>query len=154
MHRKETGKSNHEASHRYDDIIHLPHHVSTSHPQMDCFKRAAQFAPFAALSGYDAAIAETQRMTDTRIELDEDSKAVLDERLKIILERMADKPEVDIIYFVLDEKKSGGSYHIESGRIKKIDLYERILVMENGISIHLDAIMEINSRLFDLACRS
>lgn len=142
------------ASHRYEDIINLPHHVSTTHPQMDCIKRAAQFAPFAALSGYDDVIAEAQRITDHRIELDEDSKAVLDKKLKIILERMADKPEVVITYFVLDEKKSGGSYHIAFGRVKKLDLYERFLVMEDGISIQLDKIMEIDGSLFDLECGS
>lgn len=150
MHRKETGKSNHEASHRYDDIINLPHHVSTTHPQMDCMKRAAQFAPFAALSGYDDAIAEIQRITEPGIELDEDDKAVLDKKLKIILERITDKPEVVITYFVLDEKKSGGCYHIALGRVKKLDLYERILVMEDGINIQLDEIMEIDGSLFDL----
>src|ERR1035437_4752031 len=94
----------------YDDIIHLPHHISTTHPHMSAYDRAAQFAPFAALTGHDAAIAETARLTERRVELDEYSKADLNQRLCIIQDRMDEQPEVSITYFQPDQRKTGGAY--------------------------------------------
>ena len=93
----------------YDDIIDLPHHVSETHPPMSRADRAAQFSPFAALTGYDAAVRETARMTERRIELDEGVKAELNARLNCILEHLSEHPQVSITYFMPDEKKSGGA---------------------------------------------
>lgn len=127
----------------YDDIIHLPHHESTKHPKMPATDRAAQFLPFAALTGYDAAVRETARLTDCRIELDEMKKEELDNHLQMIREQLAQKPEVIVTYFVPDARKDGGSYVTMKGTIKKIDDRERRLIMENGISIPMDDIYEL-----------
>ena len=94
----------------YDDIINLPHPTSTKHPRMPMSDRAAIFSPFAALTGHAAAIQETARLTDQRIELDEDTKAELDRKQKILMDYIADQPEVTITWFCPDEKKSGGAY--------------------------------------------
>ena len=112
-------------SHRYDDIIHLPHHVSTAHPPMPAADRAAQFSPFAALAGHEAAIRETARLTDERAELDENAKAVLDEKLRMIQEMLPAHPEITVTYFQPDAKKSGGAYVSVTGRVKKLDLYRQ-----------------------------
>jgi len=128
---------------RYDDIIHLPHHVSDNHPQMDILDRAAQFAPFAALTGHDAAIKETARLTEERMELDDNSKEILDEQMRNIREHISEHPMVTITYFRPDEKKDGGSYVTITGRIKKIDEYERIIVLEDGIIIPVNEIVEV-----------
>ena len=114
-------------SHRYDDIIHLPHHVSTAHPPMPAADRAAQFSPFAALTGHEAAIRETARLTDERAELDENAKAVLDEKLRMIQEMLPAHPEITVTYFQPDAKKSGGAYVSVTGRVKKLDLYRQCL---------------------------
>lgn len=134
--------------HRYDDIINLPHHVSTKHPRMAPLDRAAQFSPFAALTGHDAAIKETARLTDERVELDESSKELLDMRLQIIREHLAKKPEVTVTFFEPDQKKSGGAYVTVTGRIKKIDEYEGKLVLEGGISILMADVTAIDGEMF------
>jgi len=105
----------------YDDIINLPHHVSVTRPHMTAVDRAAQFSPFAALTGYDAAIRETARLTDERVELDEYIKDALNKRLQIIAERMKEQPEITITYFQPDTKKSGGANITDTGTVKKID---------------------------------
>ena len=96
--------------HRYDDIINLPHHQSATRPHMSNYDRAAQFAPFAALTGYDDAVKETARLTDRRIELDEGEKAAIDQRLLLVQERLPEPTEVTITYFVSDKRKAGGAY--------------------------------------------
>lgn len=126
---------------KYDDIINLPHHVSEKHPQMSLHDRAAQFSPFAALTGYDDAVKETARLTDTIFELDEDEKSILDEKLKRGLEN---KDEISVTYFIKDSKKEGGSYNTVSGRVKKIDEYLRTLVLNSGEEIPIDNIYDIN----------
>ena len=137
--------------HRYDDINHLPHHVSPTHPPMSMRDRAAQFAPFSALSGHSAAIAETARLTDRRMELDEDTKAELDRRQAMLLEHIEEQPEVTVIWFQPDERKDGGSYVTTVGRAKKIDEFKRILSMVGGQEIVLDDIVQIESQLlYDL----
>ncbi|MEG2421569.1 MAG: hypothetical protein RSB55_08455, partial [Oscillospiraceae bacterium] len=93
----------------YDDMLHLPHHVSEKHPSMPMLDRAAQFSPFAALTGYDAAVKETARLTDRRVELDEGEKEAIDQRLTLVQERLPDPTEVTITYFVPDKKKAGGA---------------------------------------------
>ena len=133
----------------YDDMIHLPHPVSKTHPQMSLSERAAQFSPFRALTGYGDAIHETARLTDEFFELDETGKAKLDRRLKLLLSRKEERPEAEITYFLPDTRKSGGAYVTVTGRIRKLDSDGRNLVMESGEILPLETIVEIESRLFD-----
>lgn len=132
----------------YDDIIHLPRHVSSTHPHMSVIDRAAQFSPFAALTGYNAAIKETERQTDERVELDEYVKDSLKNRLQIIVDKIKEHPPIAVTYFQPDEKKDGGSYVTVAGRVKKIDLYTRILVMMDGKIIPIDDIIGIDGEIF------
>lgn len=132
----------------YDDIIDLPHHVSTTRPRMTNMDRAAQFSPFAAVVGYDAAVKETARLTDARIEMDENSKTILNEKLQMILEHSDRNPEIMITYFVQDSKKAGGAYVSTTGILKKVDAYEQVLVMRDGTRIPLSDIFEIEGELF------
>lgn len=130
---------------RYDDILYLPHHVSKKHPQMSIHDRAAQFAPFAALTVHGAAIRETARLTDQKIELDENCKTILDQRLQLIQEQMnagAD-PEIKIIYFVEDARKDGGAYVTVSGYVRKIDEYLQAVIMQDSMQIPIKDIVEI-----------
>jgi hypothetical protein len=129
--------------HRYDDIINLPHPVSSTHPPMAAESRAAQFAPFAALTGYGEEIEETGRLTDKRVELDESRKAMLDEKLQMLLEQADEAPEVSITYFVPDAKKAGGAYVTVTGRIRRLDAYTRTLLMKDDTIIPLDEIFDI-----------
>ena len=133
----------------YDDILLLPHHVSEKHPPMSRLDRAAQFSPFAALTGYEAAVVETARLTDQRIELDEGEKEAIDQRLTLVQERLPAPTEVTITYFMPDKKKPGGAYVSVSGTVKKIDDYERTVILCNGASIPIDDILHINGKLFD-----
>lgn len=127
-----------EQTHRYDNIIRLPRHRSARHSPMSNLDRAAQFAPFAALTGYDAVIAESARLTEAQIELDEGGKALLDEKLQAIREHLAEKPAVILRIFRPDSHKSGGAYETLTGRVKKLDPVARALVLEGGevIPIH------------------
>jgi hypothetical protein len=127
----------------YDDIIHLPHHVSATHPHMAAIDRAAQFSPFAALTGYDAAIKETARLTDKRVELDESMKDALSNNLQMIADRLKEHPEIAITYFQPDMKKNGGAYVTTINTVKKIDVYERVVVMTDGMVIPVDEIISI-----------
>ncbi|MCI9613721.1 MAG: YolD-like family protein [Dorea sp.] len=129
--------------HRYDDIIMLPHHVSKTHPPMPAADRAAQFAPFAALTGHYDAVKETARLTEERVELDESCKAVLDGKLQDIRRRLGEEPAVTVTYFVPDERKSGGSYETAAGCVRKIDEYERVLVLTDGTRIPVSELLEI-----------
>lgn len=133
----------------YDDIINLPHHVSESHPHMSAIDRAAQFSPFAALTGYDAAIKETARLTDERIELDKDIKVTISDRLQIIADGIKEHPEIEITYFKSDEKKNGGTYVTVIGTAKKIDQYKRSVIMTDGTEILIDEIINIDGQIFD-----
>ena len=134
--------------HQYDDIINLPHHQSATRPHMSNYDRAAQFAPFAALTGYDDAVKETARLTDKKVELDEYSKDALNERLNMIQDAIDEQPEVSITYFLLDKKKSGGAYVTVTGRVKKIDEYENIVLLQDGTKIPIDDIAEIAGDIF------
>lgn len=131
----------------YDDIIDLPHPTSTKHPRMPASDRAAQFSPFAALTGHEAAIRETARLTDRRVELDEDEKAELDVRLRVLADHLPERPEVRITYFQADRRKEGGSYETAVGAVKKLDEVERAVVMTDGRRIPIDDIYEIESGL-------
>lgn len=127
----------------YEDIINLPHHVSRVHPQMSIKNRAAQFSPFAALSGYDSEINETARLTEERIILSEDEKSIINERLQIIKEKICENPFVTIKYYVQDERKSGGSYKSISGSVKRIDEYEFTVKFTDGNIIKIKDIYSI-----------
>lgn len=133
----------------YDDILHLPHHVSEKHPPMSRPDRAAQFSPFAALTGYEAAVEETARLTDRRIELDEGEKAAIDQRLTLVQERLPDPIKVTITYFVPDKKKAGGAYVSVSSTVKKIDDYERTVVLSDGTNISINDILCVDGEIFD-----
>ena len=134
--------------HRYDDIIHLPHHTSPVHPRLSKESRAAQFSPFAALTGYDAAILETGRTTEQKIELTEESRATLDRKQRMLVDIIASHPEVTVIYFVPDGRKAGGAYITVTGNVKRIDPVERCMVMTDGTAILLDDILELESKCF------
>lgn len=133
---------------QYGDIFHLPHHVSKTRPQMSMEDRAAQFSPFAALTGYDAAILETGRLTEEKLELGEEARAILDRKQRYLAEIIDTKPEITVTHFVPDEKKSGGAYSTVTGFLKRIDEYERVLVLTDGRKIQLDAIFDIESGMF------
>ena len=133
---------------KYDDILHLPHPTSKKHPRMPISDRAAIFSPFAALTGHAAAIQETARLTDQKIELDEDTKAELDRRQAILLEHIAEHPEVTITWFCPDEKKSGGAYVVTVGRLKRVDETAGTLRLADGMTIALDEIVDLQSDLF------
>jgi len=132
----------------YLDIINLNHPTSTSHERMSHYNRAAQFSPFAAVVGYDGAIKEMARLTDQRIELDEAQKIVLSERLSMIQDQRDKKEEIEITYFQPDEWKTGGEYRCLVGIIKKIDEYERVVVMNDETKIDIKEIIEISGKLF------
>lgn len=136
----------------YDDIINLPHHVSRKHPHMSAINRAAQFSPFAALTGYDVAIKETARLTNERLELDQYMKDSLTYKLQIMADHLKEHPEVAIIYFKPDAKKNGGAYATTIGTSKKIDEYERLLVMTDGTAIPIDDIINIEGEIFETMC--
>ena len=132
----------------YADIIHLPHHVSQKHPQMPMLDRAAQFASFAALTGYDDSIAETGRLTTERRELSEQEQNELNRRFDFLISRLKGSSEVDIVHFVPDERKPGGEYQTTTGSIKNISLPERIITLDTGVIIHLDDISYIGGSIF------
>lgn len=132
----------------YDDIINLPHPTSEVHPRMSRYDRAAQFSPFAALTGYDEAVKETERLTDRKIKLSEYQADILSERIHILIDCLDEEPEVSITYFVADKKKSGGSYVTVNGIVKKVDLYERLLTTMNGQKIPMDDILSIKGGIF------
>lgn len=129
---------------KYDDIIGLEHHVSKTHPHMSVADRAAQFAPFAALTGYEEVIDEAGRLTQQRIQADEDRLAELDDALRAVL---AQGGAVKLVYFAEDDRKEGGSYRTIVGRIRKVDEVGRRLIMEDGTAISTDCIIELGSCL-------
>ena len=132
----------------YDDIINLPHPTSQRHPRMPIHDRAAIFSPFAALSGHGAAIAETARLTEQRIELDEDTRAELDRKQAVLLEHMDEQPEITVTWFQPDEKKDGGAYLTATGRLKKLRELERLLVLADGTEIPLEDVVALESGIF------
>ena len=130
----------------YEDIVDLPHHVSKKHPQPTMADRAARFAPFAAITGYEEMVLEEARITDDRIELDENSKAALNEKLNMILEFIDEQPEVSITYFEPDKRKAGGAYRTVTGQVRKFMEYERTLLLHDGTLVPFDCIYELMVR--------
>lgn len=128
---------------KYDDIIDLPHHVSERHPQMPAMDRAAQFSPFAALTGHRDMIAEAERLTEKKIELAEGEQQEIMICLQILLGKIKEKPEAAVTYFVPDEKKSGGSYRTVCGAVVKVDGEKKQVVMENGTVIPMEDICKV-----------
>lgn len=132
----------------YEDIINLEHHTSKKHPNMSITDRAAQFSPFAALTGHEEALKETERLTDYKIELEDELKDRLDEKIKIIIDKIEQKPEITITYYIPDEKKSGGKYAEETGCIVKIDSINGNIYMDNGKKIKVEDIIDLDSNIF------
>lgn len=135
-------------NHKYDDIINLPHHVSKKHPQMLLRDRAAQFSPFAALTGHKAAINETARLTDEKQILSEDVIAKLNEQLNLIKENIGTNLIVTITYFVPDDRKSGGAYISNTGVVKKINEYNHTVILTDNTVIPIEQISEMQSDIF------
>ena len=135
---------------RYDEIINLPHHVSKTRPQMPMSDRAAQFSPFAALAGYDSAIKETGRLTDEKIELDEESLTALNVRYQMLMDVLAEGPEVRITYFKPDEKKAGGAHMTITGAVRKIDDFEQMITMWDGTRIPMGDVLSLEGELFSV----
>ena len=132
---------------KYDDIINLKRPIS-KHPKMSLYQRSAQFAPFAALTGYEGQVKETARLTDRRIELDEEMKLILDLKIQVIKEMLSDNPEVEITYFIPDTRKDGGKYETIINNVKKIDSYNEHIIMQNNLKIEIKEIININSNIF------
>lgn len=133
---------------KYDEIMGRPHHVSKTRPQMPMSDRAAQFAPFAALTGYDSAIKETGRLTDERIELDEEALTALDMKYQLLMDALNEAPKVTITYFQPDERKAGGKYVSAVGVVRKVDDFERRITMQDGAKIPMDDVISIDGELF------
>lgn len=136
--------------HNYDDIINLEHHVSKKHPPMSLYARSAQFAPFAALTGYEDAVRETARETSEQIDIDDEIKAILDGKIQILSEQIKKKPEVSITYFIHDLKKEGGAYITVEGIIKKIDTYNQNIVLVDRTEIQINDIIDITGKIFNI----
>lgn len=136
----------------YDDILYLPHPVSRRHPQMPLSDRAAQFAPFAALTGHEDAVRETARLTDSRVELTEEQREALDQRLALLLQAMRENPgleaEITFTCFRPDEKKDGGAYVSVSGQVKRVDGYRRVILLKDGTSLPMDEIVGMEGEVF------
>lgn len=128
----------------YDDIIDIPRWNPKSHPRMSEYDRAAQFAPFAALTGYDAMVSETARRTDVKEDLDEEQMLALDESLSIIVGRINEHPKISITWFRRDARKKGGAYVRTEGAVRDVELANRIIVLREGFRISLDDIASIS----------
>ena len=132
----------------YEDIVNLPPHISKKHPQPSMMDRAARFAPFAAITGYEEMVLEEARVTEERVDLDEGALSLLNEKLNMIQEFLDEEPEVTITYFEPDKKKSGGAYVSATGTVKRIDEYEHLVIMTDGTKIRIEEIYHIVSDLF------
>ena len=135
-------------SSRYDDMIYMQNPTPTCKHRMSLYERAAQFSPFAALTGYEDAVEETARLTDARLELSEDMKTILNEKMQMIVDNMDADPIVTITYFVPDKKKEGGAYVDVTGIVKEIDEYERCIVMTDKKKIPIDQVRAVEGDLF------
>jgi len=132
----------------YEDIVDLPPHISKKHPQPTMLERAARFAPFAAITGYEEMVLEEARVTEERVDLDEGALSLLNEKLNMIQEFLDEEPEVTITYFEPDKKKSGGAYVSITGTVKRIDEYEHLVILTDGKKIRIEDIYALESDLF------
>lgn len=139
---------NNDCSEKYKDIIDLPHHQSKTRQRMSMIDRAAQFSPFAALTGHNAAIIETARLTDRQIELDEGTKSIINEKIQMISDYLSEKPTVTITHFEPDVKKDGGAYLNTTGTVKRIDDFKREIILTDGTIISIERISDIEGELF------
>ena len=128
---------------KYDDMLNIPHHVSSTRKHMSMHDRAAQFSPFAALVGYDDAVKETSRQTNEKQELTADKITDLNQKISFLIEHADERPEITIEYFIPDEKKTGGKYVTLSGNFKRIDEYNHNMVFVSGEEIPLNDIFDI-----------
>ena len=128
---------------KYDDIINLPHYEPKYHPRMSKYKRSAQFAPFAALVGYDEQVQECSRLTDKRLKIDDELKEKINYKLNKINELIKNNPVVEITYFIPDVKKDGGKYITEKGNVKRIDYINRFIKLTDNKKIILDDVIDI-----------
>ena len=135
--------ANDDSKGKYDDIIDLPHHVSANRPRMSMIDRAAQFSSFAALTGYEEAVEETARLTENKLELTEESKLMISDKLQCMCANICSHPCVTITYFVPDTKKDGGAYVTVTGTVKRIDEYDRYVVLCDKTKIQIDQIWNI-----------
>jgi len=135
-------------THKYDDIIHLPHHCSPRRAGMPMLDRAAQFSPFAALTGYEDVIEETGRLTEASTELTDSSKQQLNEKFRILAEHCSVNPQITVTYFEPDRLKNGGSYVTVTGRLKRVDEYDQVLRLTDDREIPMESIRSIQSDLF------
>ena len=133
---------------KYDDMIDMKNPTPTCRPRMSMVDRWAQFAPFAALTGYEAVVEEAARLTDARLELSEDMKTMLNDKMQMILDNLENEPFVTITYFVPDKRKAGGAYVDVSAIVERIDEYERCIVMTEGTKIPIEQIRAIEGELF------
>ena len=133
---------------KYDDIIDLPHPEPQTHPRMPMRDRAAQFAPYAALTGYDAVIRETGRLTDAQIEPDEEALTALNMKLRLLMDALGDAPEITLLVFRPDARKAGGAYLTVTGRVRKVDEYARLMTLQDGTKIPMDDILDMTGALF------
>lgn len=136
-------------SQKYEDILYLPHHQSETHPHMSLYDRAAQFSPFAALTGHEAAIQETQRLTEREMQLDENVLEKLNEKWQWIEAHLSQQPEITFTCFIPDAKKDGGSYRQVTGHVKKIDWYEKRIVLAEAGALEISHIVEMASLLWE-----
>lgn len=133
----------------YEDIVNLPPHISKKHLQPTMLERAARFAPFAAITGYEEMVLEEARVTEERIELSEGAKASLNKKLSILKDNLSRSPEVTVTYFEPDQRKAGGAYLAFSGVVRRVDEHQHLIQMMNGKLIFMDEIYELESELFE-----
>ena len=136
--------------HRYDDMIDLPHHVSTKRPQMSLYDRAAQFSAFKALTGYEDCVTEAARLTGERIELDDASLSLLNAKIQILQDEIKTCPEISVTYFVPDKKKAGGEYVTVTGSVRRVDEVERTIIFTDKRIIQIDDIINMEGEVFAL----
>ena len=134
---------------KYYDIINRPHHVSDRHPPLSRASYAAQFSPFAALSGYDSIVSETARITDEKPDLDDDAGERLSRKLAVVLRHIADKPTITVTYFLPDQKKDGGKVVTAKGTVKRFDELERVIFMADGEKIAVGSLLEISGEIIE-----
>lgn len=139
---------NEKDRHRYDDVIGLQHPTSAKHPRMSGMNRAAQFAPFAALTGYEESIGETARLTDRKTELSEDEIAKINEKLNFLREHIKERPQVTLTFFQPDSRKEGGAYLTVTGKVRRIDEVNRVIVFEDERVVWMEEITEVDVKGF------